>query len=126
MRILIIEDEQSSADRLRRMLEDEPMEQRKQSQACLGSAESRQRKTALELCSLATEGTQEGQITPPLTSCKWLRINDFRAMGAGDFWRVSVPLAAASGMHHFCPPSRSPRGEKKQGRAFCVCIRIVS
>ncbi len=61
MRILIIEDEQSSADRLRRMLEDEPMEQRKQSQACLGSAESRQRKTALELCSLATEGTQEGQ-----------------------------------------------------------------
>ena len=61
MRILIIEDEQSSADRLRRMLESEPMEQREQSDACISSAESRQRKTALELCSLATEGTQEGQ-----------------------------------------------------------------
>ena len=61
MKILIIEDEQSSADRLRRMLEGEPMEQREQSDACISSAESRQRKTALELCSLATEGTQEGQ-----------------------------------------------------------------
>ena len=45
MRILIIEDEQSSADRLRRMLEGEPMEQREQSDACISSAESRQRKT---------------------------------------------------------------------------------
>ena len=45
MRILIIEDEQSSADRLQRMLESEPMEQREQSDACIGSAESRQRKT---------------------------------------------------------------------------------
>ena len=61
MKILIIEDEQSSADRLRRMLEGQPMEQREQSDACISSAESRQRKTALELCSLATEGTQEGQ-----------------------------------------------------------------
>ena len=61
MKILIIEDEQSSADRLQRMLESEPMEQREQSDACISSAESRQRKTALELCSLATEGTQEGQ-----------------------------------------------------------------
>ena len=61
MRILIIEDEQSSADRLQRMLEGEPMEQREQNDACISSAESRQRKTALELCSLATEGTQEGQ-----------------------------------------------------------------
>ena len=45
MKILIIEDEQSSADRLRRMLEGEPMEQREQSDACISSAESRQRKT---------------------------------------------------------------------------------
>ncbi len=45
MKILIIEDEQSSADRLRRMLESEPMEQREQSDACISSAESRQRKT---------------------------------------------------------------------------------
>ena len=45
MRILIIEDEQSSADRLRRMLEGEPMEQREQSDACISSAESQQRKT---------------------------------------------------------------------------------
>ena len=45
MRILIIEDERSSADRLQRMLEGEPMEQREQSDACIGSAESRQRKT---------------------------------------------------------------------------------
>ncbi len=45
MKILIIEDEQSSADRLRRMLEGEPMEQRAQSDACISSAESRQRKT---------------------------------------------------------------------------------
>ena len=45
MRILIIEDEKSSADRLRRMLEGEPMEQREQSDACISSAESRQRKT---------------------------------------------------------------------------------
>ena len=45
MKILIIEDEQSSADRLRRMLEGEPMEQREQSDACICSAESRQRKT---------------------------------------------------------------------------------
>ena len=55
MKILIIEDEQSSADRLRRMLEGEPMEQREQSDACISSAESRQRKTALELCSGMTE-----------------------------------------------------------------------
>ena len=41
----MIEDEQSSADRLRRMLEGEPMEQREQSDACISSAESRQRKT---------------------------------------------------------------------------------
>ena len=45
MNILIIEDEQSSADRLQRMLEGEPMEQREQSDACISSAESRQRKT---------------------------------------------------------------------------------
>ena len=45
MKILIIEDEQSSADRLRRMLESEPMEQREQSDACISFAESRQRKT---------------------------------------------------------------------------------
>jgi two-component system LytT family response regulator len=45
MKILIIEDEQSSADRLRRMLEGEPMEQREQSDACISSAESRQRNT---------------------------------------------------------------------------------
>ena len=45
MKILIIEDEQSSADRLRRMLEGQPMEQREQSDACISSAESRQRKT---------------------------------------------------------------------------------
>ena len=45
MKILIIEDEQSNADRLRRMLEGEPMEQREQSDACISSAESRQRKT---------------------------------------------------------------------------------
>jgi len=45
MKILIIEDEQSSADRLRRMLESELMEQREQSDACISSAESRQRKT---------------------------------------------------------------------------------
>lgn len=45
MKILIIEDEQSSADRLRRMLESEPMEQQEQSDACISSAESRQRKT---------------------------------------------------------------------------------
>ena len=45
MRILIIEDEQSSADRLKRMLEGQPMEQREQSDACISSAESRQRKT---------------------------------------------------------------------------------
>ena len=45
MKILIIEDEQSSADRLQRMLEGEPMEQREQSDACISSAESRQRKT---------------------------------------------------------------------------------
>ena len=45
MRILIIEDEQSSADRLQRMLEGQPMEQREQSDACISSAESRQRKT---------------------------------------------------------------------------------
>ena len=45
MKILIIEDEQSNADRLRRMLESEPMEQREQSDACISSAESRQRKT---------------------------------------------------------------------------------
>ena len=61
MKILIIEDEQSNAARLQRMLEGEPMEKREQSDACISSAESRQRKTALELCSLATEGTQEGQ-----------------------------------------------------------------
>ena len=45
MKLLIIEDEQSSADRLQRMLEGEPMEQREQSDACISSAESRQRKT---------------------------------------------------------------------------------
>ena len=45
MKILIIEDEQSNADRLRRMLVSEPMEQREQSDACISSAESRQRKT---------------------------------------------------------------------------------
>ena len=45
MKILIIEDEQSSADRLRRMLEGQPMEQREQSDACISSAESRQRNT---------------------------------------------------------------------------------
>ena len=45
MKILIIEDEQSSADRLRRMLEGEPMEKREQSDACISSAESRERKS---------------------------------------------------------------------------------
>ena len=44
-----------------------PTEQREQSQVYLNSAESRRRKTALELCSLATEGTQEGQIPPPIS-----------------------------------------------------------
>ena len=48
MKILIIEDEQSSADRLQRMLEGEPMEQREQSDACISSAESRQRKTEVQ------------------------------------------------------------------------------
>ncbi len=48
----IIEDEQSSADRLRRMLEGQPMEQREQSDACISSAESRQRKTVGQLAFL--------------------------------------------------------------------------
>ena len=47
-----------------------------------------------------------GKITPP-TCCKWLNFNENGARVAGS-WKA-----------RFCPA-------EGQGRAFCVCIRIVS
>lgn len=58
------------------------------------------------------------EILPPLQAVNGL-ISIISAQGSPEStWHVCVLLAAASGIYRFCPPSRSPQGEKKRRRAF--------
>ena len=71
-------------------------------------------------------GVGGGIFTPPLQAVNGL-ILIVSAQGSPESTRhVCVPLAAASGIYRFCPPSRSPKGRRSADvpfRAFIFSLK---
>ena len=100
-----------------------PTEQRAQSDACIGFVESRRRKTALELCSLATEGTQEGQITPPLHPVSGLESMISVRWAPETFGAFLSRLQPQAGCTIFVPLLAPPEGRRSRD-APSVCVFV--